>query len=97
MKDFKVLVNGAKALTGNKDELVYEWSEQETPWNAINFANGLVEGLEWVNGLTANKPMVQQIDGYWWQFEKGQYAGMTIKVVDENGEIVDQKTEGFNN
>lgn len=86
-KEFRVLVTGAKALTGNKDELEFYW-DSEDPMFAINFAQGFVEGLEWVNEITANRPLVQQMDGYWWRFERGTYSGMKVVVVDKDGDIV---------
>lgn len=93
---FKVVVENAFVLTGNKNTLEYQYTE-ETPWGAINFACGLVEGLEWLNGYIANRPHVQSTDGYWWRFERGagRLQGLQVRVEDVCGRVVDNKTEGF--
>ena len=63
----------------------FEWSEDEKELLfccAINFADGLVQGLE-LNGWRFGRPLVQPVDGYqWWA------SGVIIKVVNENGKII---------
>ena len=94
---FKVLVTGAKPLTGKngKDELVFSWNS-DSPIYAINFATGFVEALSYSGNCDPARPLLQQLDGYWWRFERGKYHGMMVKVVDADGKIDDNKTMGFN-
>lgn len=87
-KRYNIVITGAEALTNRlRKTLDFPYAYMYNPWGAVNFASGFVEACEWVNGYTANRPNVQQMDGYWWRFEAGDLAGMEIKVVDEEGNI----------
>ena len=88
LKTYKVIVTGATPLTGDEDTLEFSWSFVDRAGYSTNFASGFVEALEWMNGYTANRPHVQETDGYYWNFECGKFAGMTVRVTNEHGETL---------
>lgn len=86
MKTFKVLMYGIEGF-----DKTYTWEDVDDPIPAVNFAEGLVEGLEIANGITASHPLSMGTHGFRWRFERGEYAGLIIKVVNEQGEVVTAK------
>lgn len=83
--DKKVFVKVEGGKSYGIEDNTYSWSGEEVDIlfvAATNFADGYTSALM-ARGFNFGRPMVMQLDGYWWR-----HGTMTVKVVNEKGKII---------